>query len=51
MGYARREDMLPSPDGHAGSLSCHSSFLRGRASACWQRAQAHALHQKAGRAL
>eukprot|EP00850_Spirogloea_muscicola_P011007 SM000066S20482 [mRNA] locus=s66:492462:502032:- [translate_table: standard] len=48
LGCARREDMLPA---QMGMPAAYLSFLRRRVSACLQRAQAHALHQKAGRAL
>eukprot|EP00850_Spirogloea_muscicola_P022320 SM000287S10642 [mRNA] locus=s287:115859:116375:+ [translate_table: standard] len=43
LGYARREDNASSSDGHAGSLLVIFASS--------SRAQAHALHQKAGRAL
>eukprot|EP00850_Spirogloea_muscicola_P008597 SM000046S16378 [mRNA] locus=s46:256832:262413:- [translate_table: standard] len=48
LGYARREDMLPA---QMGMPAAYVSFLRRRVSTCLQRAQAYALHQKAGRAL
>eukprot|EP00850_Spirogloea_muscicola_P015785 SM000124S25917 [mRNA] locus=s124:37205:38722:+ [translate_table: standard] len=48
LGYAQREDMLPA---QMGMPAAYLSFLQRRVSACLQRAQAHALHQKAGRAL
>eukprot|EP00850_Spirogloea_muscicola_P009951 SM000057S18381 [mRNA] locus=s57:217778:218536:- [translate_table: standard] len=48
LGYARREDMLPA---QMGMPAAYLSFLRRRVSTCLQRAQAYALHQKAGRAL
>eukprot|EP00850_Spirogloea_muscicola_P001378 SM000005S17175 [mRNA] locus=s5:537974:538360:- [translate_table: standard] len=47
LGYTRREDMLPA---QMGMPAACLSFLRRQVSACLQRAQAHALHQKAGRA-
>eukprot|EP00850_Spirogloea_muscicola_P001003 SM000003S11248 [mRNA] locus=s3:1723598:1729805:+ [translate_table: standard] len=48
LGYARREDMLPT---QMGMPAAYLSFLRRLVSTCLQRAQAYALHQKAGRAL
>eukprot|EP00850_Spirogloea_muscicola_P002247 SM000008S22336 [mRNA] locus=s8:1149406:1151199:+ [translate_table: standard] len=48
LGYARRKDMLPA---QMGMPAVYLSFFQRRVSACLQRAQAHALHQKAGRAL
>eukprot|EP00850_Spirogloea_muscicola_P023528 SM000364S13663 [mRNA] locus=s364:50699:52272:+ [translate_table: standard] len=48
LGYARREDMLPA---QMDMPAAYLSFLQRRLSACLQRAQDHALHYKAGRAL
>eukprot|EP00850_Spirogloea_muscicola_P010585 SM000063S19975 [mRNA] locus=s63:66832:67464:+ [translate_table: standard] len=48
LGYTRHADVFPA---EMGLPAAYLSLLRRRVSACLQRAQANALHQKAGRAL